>query len=621
MTETLGAYQPAADARASTSSTHHFALPAILEFEDDNVPDQVEHFNYKQELNRKLTVTSIIGLSFALMDVPFGVSSTIHISVINGGSVTMLYGWVVVSVFSLFVCLSLAEISSKFPTSGGIYHFSALLASPRYSLAASWFSGWFLLLGMWTLTVSYIFCGAQFVLSILGMGSEVYHKKNPLITLLVYYVVVIVCGIVNLKLSRKLDFISKACIHWTIYTVLIIDVLLLVFSTSFNDLMHILTNFDNSLSGGYHPVLSFLIGLQPASFTLQGYGMIPAMAEEVENPKSDIPRGLVYAVIIAGITGLIFIIPILAILPELTVLQKSSPNDLYPIDLIFKLSTKSLLISIMFVVLLVGTSLFAGIGCITTASRCTYAFARDNGLPFQEYWVHVAKDNGILRSGEGTEPTPDEATVPKNAIYLSMAVPIVFGLLSLISSSAFNAFMGSAVISLSIANGIPILALVINKRKKVKGAPFRLKSILGFFVNYMSLCWIVLSFFVLCMPTRLPITGRSMNYSIVVIVVMFVCILISYYVWGKKNFHGPLMDNADQYYIELDTLGSDTTGNANGTSLEASMPKRQSKNSPNPADFDLGNPPSPTDFDLGEGGSTMDEHDLPPYEPEETLRS
>lgn len=112
------------------------------------------HFTYKQELERNLTVTSIVGLGFSLMGVPFGLSSTLYIGLIDGGSVTLLWGWVLVTIFSLCVTLSLAEIVSKYPSSGGIYHFASVLAPEKYSLSSSWFTGWLLIIGNWTMFIS-----------------------------------------------------------------------------------------------------------------------------------------------------------------------------------------------------------------------------------------------------------------------------------------------------------------------------------------------------------------------------------------------------------------------------------------------------------------------------------
>ena len=60
-----------------------------------------------------------------------------------------------------------------------------------------------------------------------------------------------------------------------------------------------------------------------------------------------------------------------------------------PIDLIFKLSTELYLISFLMACLMIGTMIFQSIGSLTTASRSTYALARDGGLPFADLWTQV----------------------------------------------------------------------------------------------------------------------------------------------------------------------------------------------------------------------------------------
>lgn len=510
-------------------------LSSLLHNDDDEV-EQVEHFKYKQELERKLTVTSIIGLGFSLMGVPFGLSSTLHISLTDGGNVTILYGWLVVAFFSICVVLSLSEIISKYPTAGGVYHFSALLSNEKYSSISSWITGWFLLIGNWTYAVSIMFAGSEFILSIFGL-KDVYYKEDSFLVLVVYSIILLLCGFINFKFSKYLEKINKLCIVWTIYTVLAIDFLLIFFAKRTNSIKEILTNFDNTRSG-WPDALAFMIGLQSSSFTLTGYGMLFSMTDEVKNPERNMPKGALSAILMSTITGLIFILPILTILPELSILLDETP-EIMPIDLIFKFSTESYIVSFLLVILLIGTVLFQALGALTTASRTTYAFARDGGLPFKNYWVEV--------------DSVEESTIPKNALFLSMTVCIVLSLLSLLSTSAFNAFMGASVISLALANGIPILCLMLNKRRKVKGAAFRLRKF-GWLVNFLSVFWVVFSFIILCLPPVIKhLTWQSMNYASVVLVGFVFFASLGYKVWGVTSFEGPKIDTE---YFELHRLES-----------------------------------------------------------------
>lgn len=514
----------------------------VLDMEEDEV-EHIEHFKYKQDLERKLTVSSIIGLGFTLMGVPFGLSSTLWISLVDGGNVTMLYGWIIVGLFSLCVILSLSEIIAKFPTAGGVYHFSAILSNEKYSLISSWLTGWFLLIGNWTYAVSVLFSGSQFILSIFGLRN-VYYKEDILFVLLVYFLLLGFVSLINYKCSKYLERINRLCILWSVGTVLVIGILLIVFSKKTNSAAHIFSHFDNSRSGWPDPI-AFMVGMQSSAFTLTGYGMLFSMTDEVKNPEKNMPKGAISAMCMSVAQGLLLIIPILTILPSLSVLLDENP-EVMPIDVVFKTATESFVVSVLLIFLLIGTVIFQAIGALTTASRSTYVFARDGGLPFKD----------LLTAVDSVE----QCVLPKNALFLSIAVIALFSLIALISQSAFNAFMGAAVVSLALANGIPILCLMLNKRQKIKGSGFRLKYC-GWIINGLSVLWVGLSFFILCMPPVVKdLSWQTMNYASVVLVILTIISLIGYKTWGANVFTGPPLDTD---YFELHNMEAQNKNVAN----------------------------------------------------------
>lgn len=97
------------------------SLSTLTPGDRDGAAARLEEMGYKQELTRNLGMVSVLGLSFAIMAVPFGTSTTLNIALTDGGPVTILYGWIFVSSVSLCIASSLAEICSVFPTSGGVY--------------------------------------------------------------------------------------------------------------------------------------------------------------------------------------------------------------------------------------------------------------------------------------------------------------------------------------------------------------------------------------------------------------------------------------------------------------------------------------------------------------------
>ncbi|KAK3166475.1 hypothetical protein QOZ80_1AG0046250 [Eleusine coracana subsp. coracana] len=119
-------------------------------------PDQarLQQLGYRQELKRGLSVVSNFAFSFSLISVLTGVTTTYNTGLRYGGPASMTLGWLVVAAFNGCVALSMAEICSAYPTSGGLYYWSAKLAGKDRAPFASWITGWFNIVAQWTGTAS-----------------------------------------------------------------------------------------------------------------------------------------------------------------------------------------------------------------------------------------------------------------------------------------------------------------------------------------------------------------------------------------------------------------------------------------------------------------------------------
>lgn len=173
-----------------------------------------------------MIIDSVVYRSFAIMAVPFGLSTTLFITLQDGVSVTIIWGWVLVSLISLAIAASLAEICSVYPTSGGVYFWAAMLSTKKWAPLASWITGWLTLVGDWTVTTSINFSGGQLILSAITLWKEDF-VPNAYQTVLMFWAVMLVCMLVNIFGSKYLDLINKMCIYWTSATVLIIMVITL----------------------------------------------------------------------------------------------------------------------------------------------------------------------------------------------------------------------------------------------------------------------------------------------------------------------------------------------------------------------------------------------------------
>ncbi|KAJ5902096.1 hypothetical protein N7495_002624 [Penicillium taxi] len=485
---------------------------------DATADEALARMGYKAELPRNLSMLSILGLSFAIMAAPYGLSTTLYITLNDGLSVTIIWGWVFVTLVSIAIAASLAEICAVYPTAGGVYHWSAMLASREWAPIMSFIDGWLGLVGNWTVTLSIMFGGGQVILSAISLWNEDF-VANAWQTVLTFWAVLLVCTLINIFCSRYLDLINKVCIFWTAGSVIVILVTLLVMADDRRSGKFVFGEYDASNSG-WPAGWAFFVGLLQAAYTLTGYGMVAAMCEEVQNPEREVPKAIVLSVVAAGITGLFYLIPILFVMPKIEMLRNVANGQ--PIGLLFKTVTGSAGGGFGLLFLILGVMMFAGIGSLTAASRCTYAFARDGAIPAFRIWRKVNK-------------TLD---VPLYSILLSSTVIGLLGLIYFGSTAAFNSFTGVATICLSASYGLPILILMVRGRKDVRNSGFSLGRF-GFIINGITVVWVVFSIAIFCMPVTLPVTAQSMNYASAVFCGFGFISLAWYFIYARKHFTGP----------------------------------------------------------------------------------
>ncbi|KAH7112159.1 amino acid permease-like protein [Dendryphion nanum] len=486
---------------------------------DPSADAQLAKMGYKSELPRNLSMMSVLGLSFAIMAVPFGLSTTMAITLTDGQSVTIIWGWVLVSIISLSIAASLAEICAVYPTAGGVYYWSAMLSTRKYAPVASWVTGWLTLVGNWTVTLSINFSGGQLILSAITLWNEDF-VANQYQTILMFWAVMLVCMLVNIFGARYLDLINKVCIYWTASSVIIILITLLSMAKETRRSGAFVFGHYDASASGWPSGWAFFVGLLQAAYTLTGYGMVAAMCEEVQSPEREVPKAMVLSVAAAGVTGVIYLVPILFVLPDVQMLLKVANGQ--PIGLLFKTVTGSAAGGFGLLFLILGILFFAGVGALTAASRCTYAFARDGAIPGSRFWKKVDK----------------RFDIPLGALILSTAVDCLLGLIFFGSSAAFTSFTGVATICLSTSYGMPILISVLRGRKAVKNSTFSLGRF-GFAINVATLIWICLAVVLFCMPVSLPVAAETMNYASVVFAGFATISVVWYFVRGRKSFTGP----------------------------------------------------------------------------------
>src|SRR5713101_3288517 len=112
-------------------------LPTEIARERQRAADahQLRRLGYVQQLLRTMGGFSNFALSFSIISILTGAVTLYDYGLEKGGPAEMAFGWPLVALFTLTVAASMAELASAFPTSGGMYHWAAMLGG------AGW--GWF----------------------------------------------------------------------------------------------------------------------------------------------------------------------------------------------------------------------------------------------------------------------------------------------------------------------------------------------------------------------------------------------------------------------------------------------------------------------------------------------
>jgi len=341
---------------------------------------------------------------------------------------------------------------------------------------------------------------------------------------LIFLAVTTVSSIACLFFNRYLPLIDVACAYWTGLGIIVILVALSSEAqVGRHSASYALGHFDPSASG-WVPGWTFFIGLLPPAYTFAAIGMVASMAEEVHNPTIQLPHAIVYSVPIGAVAGVIFLLPIIFTLPDISILLAVSSGQ--PIGVMFELimGSKGGGFGIWFIIF--GIGMFCAISISCAASRATWAFARDHALPFSRVFARVA-----------TPPLTHEP-IPVNAFLLSTAVQVLLGLIYLGSSTAFNAFVSVSVICLGSSYAMPVVVSLARGRREVARAPYSLGR-WGVLVNAVTTAWILFAIVLFCMPTVVPTTPQTMNYASVVFVGFAVFSAVWYIINGKYHYKGP----------------------------------------------------------------------------------
>lgn len=480
------------------------------------------------QLRRNRALLTMVSMALAIAAVPYGMGSALSSAALyGGGQLSMLAGLLVVVVLDGCVAASLAELASRFPSSSGVYDWSyRLLASPKPGRPAAaaaplaYITGWCWLVGHWTVTLSVNFGLASLLAATVCLYDASWAAAPAWQLLLVFYAACLATLVLCAVGDPLLPYVDGVAAAWNLFTLVALAAAVAATAHSGRHPAAVaLGHYDGSVSG-WGAGFSFFVGLLPPAYTFCAVGMVASMAEECAEPAVQVPRAMALCVPLGGAAALLFVLPLCFTLPPAAELLAATPyGQALPAVLARVLGSAGAATAVMALVL--GVALFCSVSITTAASRCTWAFARDAGIPLRGVWASTT------------------AGRPLAALGLVTAVEMLLGLVYLGSTSAFTAFVSVGVMGLAVGYLVPIATSLVMGRREVATARWRLHPVVGGVANVVAVVWILFELVLFSMPQTLPVTPSSMNYASVVFVGFAVLSAGWYCMAARRDFKGP----------------------------------------------------------------------------------
>lgn len=127
---------------------------------------------------KNIGAIALAALAFNICNSWAAVASTFAIAIASGGTFTLIYGILLISVVYLAVAITLAELASAYPTAGGQYHYTSIIAPGGLSRGLSYICGIAATCSWVFLAASIEIVAAQLVLAFPSYYVHDYHSRE-----------------------------------------------------------------------------------------------------------------------------------------------------------------------------------------------------------------------------------------------------------------------------------------------------------------------------------------------------------------------------------------------------------------------------------------------------------
>lgn len=269
--------------------------------------------------------------------------------------------------------------------------------------------------------------------------------------------------------------------------------------------------------------LAVILGQLSSVLSLSGADAATHMSEELRDASRTLPLAMIWTIVSNGLLGFIMLVTFCFMLGDVESVI-SSPTGQPHIQIMYN-ATQSKAGTSALAAITIAITLFGTVNMVTSCSRQTFAFARDNGLPYASFFSSVQHSWGI----------------PLNSVIFSFIVSILLALINIGSTVAFNSIASLGTGALMSSYIISISCMFVKRWRNETLLPCKFslgKS--GIWINAISVLYLTFAFVVGFFPTFPHPTPDLMNWNVLIYGAVVVFSLVYYFIKGQYVYVGPV---------------------------------------------------------------------------------
>lgn len=476
---------------------------------DERTFSSTQDGNSHIQTQKPFSTLSAIGIGYGVTNTAVGVPLILSTGMPMGGSPQVFWSFLLMALVGLATATTLAELISAIPHPGGQYIWVHKLAPERYRRGLSYSTAMI----SWIAAIATGSSGNlsvpvnAFAIVTLLHPNFIYQRWMGFVTF--QLINIVTCF--GACFEHILPKLSKALLLVNVTSVGVIVITLFAMSntrTSAGDFMKVVN------VSGWPNGVAFLIGSNGANWLFSCLDVATHLAEEIPSPSTNIPKALIWTIVIASSSGLLMVLAVLVNLGPIDTTDYSGISIFYRITG-NKAAAIGLWIPVLFLV-------FASVWSIQTwQSRLAWTISRESGFPLHRHFSKIF---------------PAPFYTPVWSLIGSAVGTALFGCLYLASELAFNSLIATGILLQYTSYSIPTILMIWHGRSNFAHGPFWYPR-LGLLANLLMLAWTVVAFIFYCFPAYREVQTSQMNYVSGVLVLIAIFVTSLWFLYARKNYN------------------------------------------------------------------------------------